>query len=215
MRKVLEQINKERLVAIIRLENESAIEQVAASLYEGGIRVIEVTMNTPGALKAIRKMSDMYEDMIVGAGTVLDPETAGEAIRHGARFLLAPTLNPETIKLGNRYGTPVIPGVMTPTEALAAYEQGAQIVKVFPVRSLGVGYAKDLHGPLPFLNVMAVGGVSIENVEEYLDSGWNSVGLGSALVDLKLIKEEKFPEIKKRAEQFVEIRDRSNAKSSE
>lgn len=215
MEKVLKQINKEKLVAIIRLENEDAIEEVAASLYEGGIRVIEVTMNTPGALKAIRKMSDMYADLLVGAGTVLDPETAGEAIRHGARFLLAPTLNLETIKFGNRYGIPVIPGVMTPTEALSAYEQGAQIVKVFPARSLGSGYAKDLHGPLPFLNVMAVGGVSLENVEEYLDSGWGSVGLGSALVDPTLIKEESFSEIKKRAEQFVEIRNRSDANLNE
>lgn len=204
----IERINKEKLVAIIRVENNDAIERVVTSLYNGGIRVIEVTMNTPGALEAIKRINTMYKDLAVGAGTVLDAETARQAIMAGASFLLAPTLSEETIKMGNRYGVPVIPGVMTPTEALTAYELGAQTVKIFPVRSLGPDYVKDLRGPLPFLNVMAVGGISLDNVETFLSKGWNSIGIGGSLVNQQLIDEGNFEELKNRARKFVEIRDR-------
>ncbi|MFC0471769.1 bifunctional 4-hydroxy-2-oxoglutarate aldolase/2-dehydro-3-deoxy-phosphogluconate aldolase [Halalkalibacter kiskunsagensis] len=197
----------EKLIAIIRIEDTESIEEVAASLYRGGFRMIEVTLNTPGALEAIRTIKELFPDILIGAGTVLDAKTAQSAIAAGASFLLTPTLSEATIRMGNRYGVPVIPGVMTPTEALKAYEYGAQMVKIFPVRSLGPAYAKDLFGPLPFLKLMAVGGVSDCNAAQYLQNGWHALGIGGQLVNSQLIKEKKFAEMENRAKQFVRIRE--------
>ncbi|WP_082233213.1 bifunctional 4-hydroxy-2-oxoglutarate aldolase/2-dehydro-3-deoxy-phosphogluconate aldolase [Halobacillus massiliensis] len=210
--KIIDVINNEKAVAIIRLDNNDKVEKLADSLYEGGIRVLEVTLNTPGAFQSIQSIKEKYSDLLVGAGTVLDGESARSAISAGADFLLAPTLSKETIETGNRYGVPVIPGVFTPTEALQAYEYGAQMVKVFPVRSVGETFAKDLNGPLPFIKVMAVGGVSLENFEAYLEKGWHSAGIGSSLVNPALINNENYAEITERAEKFIEIRNRINKK---
>lgn len=205
--KTMDRINEEKIVAIIRLESTEHVESLVESLYEGGIRVVEVTLNTPGALEIISKLKAHRSDLLVGAGTVLDKESARAAIMAGADFLLAPTLSKATIEMGNRYGIPVVPGVMTPTEALTAYEYGAQQVKVFPVRSVGKNFAKDVKGPLPFVDVMAVGGVGLDNVADYLSSNWQSVGIGSSLVSSQLIEEGNFQEITARAEQFIKIRD--------
>ncbi|GGF22501.1 bifunctional 2-keto-4-hydroxyglutarate aldolase/2-keto-3-deoxy-6-phosphogluconate aldolase [Halobacillus andaensis] len=210
MKRTLDRINEEKIVAIIRLDNTEHIEDIVKSLYKGGIRVIEVTLNTPGALTCINKMKENYNDLVVGAGTVLDSESAGASIRAGADFLLAPTLKKETIETGNRYNIPVIPGIMSPTEALTAYEYGAQHVKVFPAPSVGENFAKDLNGPLPFLNVMAVGGITVDNAARYFKKNWNSVGIGSSLVSSQLIADRNFDEITARAEQFIQVRDQFN-----
>ena len=202
MNQAIERINEEKIVAIVRLDSIDHVERLAQSLYEGGIRVIEVTLNTPGALEGIKKIKQRFDDFLVGAGTVLDGESARAAIEAGADFLLAPTLSKETIHVGNRYGVPVIPGVMTPTEALTAYEWGARLVKVFPARSVGKSFAKDLTGPLPFINVMAVGGVSLDNVNDYLQAGWHSVGIGSSLIS----SDGEFDEIKAKAMEFIKKR---------
>ncbi|WP_173915470.1 bifunctional 4-hydroxy-2-oxoglutarate aldolase/2-dehydro-3-deoxy-phosphogluconate aldolase [Halobacillus sp. Marseille-Q1614] len=210
--KTLDQINKEKIVAIVRLDSSEHVDKLVESLYEGGIRVLEVTMNTPGVLEIIQSIKERYSDLLVGAGTVLGGESARAAISAGADFLLAPTLSEETIETGIRYGVPVIPGVYTPTEALKAYEYGAQTVKVFPVRSVGESFAKDLKGPLPFIKVMAVGGVSLGNVEGYLEKGWHSAGIGSAIVNPELIKNGNYEEITARAKKFIQIRDSVNEK---
>ncbi|MCL7746816.1 bifunctional 4-hydroxy-2-oxoglutarate aldolase/2-dehydro-3-deoxy-phosphogluconate aldolase [Halalkalibacter alkaliphilus] len=204
MSEAIQKIIDEKLIAIIRIEDTNSIEQVVTSLYKGGIQIVEVTMNTPGALEAIGRIKSLFPDLLVGAGTVLDSETAQSAISAGANFLLSPTLDKATIRTGNRYGVPVIPGVMTPTEALKAYEYGAQMVKVFPVRSLDPCFAKDLLVPLPFLKLMAVGGISESNTEDYLNSGWHAVGIGGQLVNAQLIRDRDFVEIEKRARRFVE-----------
>ena len=208
MEKVMKKIKQEKLVAIIRADNASQLEQVAASLYNGGFRLMEITLNTGGALEAIERVHNMYEDLLVGAGTVLDAEAAGAAIEAGAAFLLAPTLDEQTIKTGYKKGVPVIPGIMTPTEALAAYRWGAEMVKVFPARSAGRSFARDLKGPLPFIQTMAVGGVKPDNTADFLSEGWDALGVGTALVNRERIEAGRFQEIEQLAGQFVEARNK-------
>jgi 2-dehydro-3-deoxyphosphogluconate aldolase/(4S)-4-hydroxy-2-oxoglutarate aldolase len=201
----LEEIRRAKLVAIIRSHSTEGLENTVRSLYQGGIRTIEITMNTPGALRGIERVKEMYPDVLIGAGTVLDSETARLAILSGAGFLLTPTLKKDTIETANRYQVPIIPGVMTPTEVLTAYEYGAKMVKIFPIRQLGPKYLTDLQGPLPFVEIMAVGGISLENAASYLQAGACSLGIGSSLVDEKLVQLGDFTEIERRAASFVEI----------
>lgn len=204
MSDIMQELKKEKIVAIIRTSSSENIVQTVESLYRGGIRFVEVTLNTPGALSVIENLKALQPNLRIGAGTVLDTESAVSAIQHGAEFLLAPTLDEKSIQAANRYGVPLIPGVFTPTEALRAYEAGAKMVKVFPVRQLGPTYLKDLAGPLPFISTMAVGGLNIENISEYLEAGASSAGIGSSLVDNKLVAEGNFEAIEKRAQQFVQ-----------
>ncbi|WP_298785094.1 bifunctional 4-hydroxy-2-oxoglutarate aldolase/2-dehydro-3-deoxy-phosphogluconate aldolase [uncultured Marinococcus sp.] len=185
---IIQTIEQEKIVPIIRSSDKTQLQQVIESLYAGGARVLEVTMNTPGALAAIEWAKATHSDLHIGAGTVLDAESARTAILSGAEFLLAPTLDAKTIETGSRYGVPVIPGVLTPTEILQATEAGAEMVKIFPVRALGASYLKDVQGPLPHIRAMAVGGVSLDNMQQYLQSGWHAVGVGSQVVDPKAME---------------------------
>ncbi|WP_223634629.1 bifunctional 4-hydroxy-2-oxoglutarate aldolase/2-dehydro-3-deoxy-phosphogluconate aldolase [Planococcus sp. 4-30] len=207
---VIEQVNKHKIVAIIRTDSIDELEQTVESLYKGGIRIVEITLNTPGALEGISSLQNKYPDLIIGAGTVLDPESARQSILAGASFLLAPTLKESTITMANRYNTFVVPGVLTPTEALAAYEYGARMIKIFPARSVGSKYISDLKGPLSQIDIMAVGGISLTNAEEFLKAGSSALGIGSSLVDNKLVKQGEFGEIEKRARDFVELVNRYN-----
>lgn len=201
----LEKIKTLKLVAIIRSKSSKGLENTVKSLYEGGIRAIEITTNTPGAIKGIEWIRENYTDVLVGAGTVLDSETARLAVLSGAEFMLTPTLKRDTIETANRYGIPVIPGVYTPTEILTAYEFGAKMVKIFPIRQLGPKYIQDVMGPLPFLQAMAVGGISIENAGDFIKAGAASLGIGSSLVDDKLVQQGDFKEIVRRAASFVQL----------
>ncbi len=201
----LEELRKTKLVAIIRSHSLEGLENTVRSLFQGGIRAVEITMNTPGALSGIERMKEKYPELLIGAGTVLDSETARLAIMSGAEFLLTPTLKKETIEIANRYHVPIIPGVMTPTEVLTAYEYGAKMVKIFPIRQLGPKYLTDLKGPLPFVETMAVGGISLENAGLFLQAGAHCLGIGSSLVDEKLVQQGNFTEIERRAASFVEI----------
>lgn len=205
---VISQVNKHKIVAIIRTDSINELEQTVQSLYRGGIRIVEITLNTPGALEGIASLQGKYPDLAIGAGTVLDPESARQAILAGATFLLAPTLKESSIAMANRYNTFIVSGVLTPTEALTAYEYGARMIKIFPARSVGSKYITDLKGPLSHLDIMAVGGISLENAEEFLEAGSSALGIGSALVDNKLVKQGDFDEIEKRAREFVELANR-------
>lgn len=205
MNSIIDRITNEKIVAIIRSQSSEKLVETVESLYKGGIRTVEITMNTPGALKGIENVKALYPDLVIGAGTVLDSETAVMAINAGANFLLAPTLSLKTIEASNRYDVPLIPGVFTPTEALTAYEHGAKMVKIFPIRNLGPGFLKDLNGPLPFIQTMAVGGISVENARSYLNAGASSLGISSSLVDNELILTGNFEEIQRRASQFTEL----------
>lgn len=205
MDQVLTSIKDDKIIAIMRTDYPEALEQVVSSLQEGGIRIIEVTLNTPDALKKIEVLKTTFPDMIIGAGTVLDAETARAAILSGASFLLAPTLHPDVIQMANRYQVLVIPGVFTPTEILTAVEYGAKVVKVFPVGTLGPSYIKELKGPLSHIEMIPVGGVTTENAQQFLEAGSFALGMGSFLVNDQLIKDQAFSEIKQRAKKLVDI----------
>lgn len=205
MNSTLAELRKEKIVAIIRLDSIDEIIETAHTLFRSGIKAMEIALDNPKGLKAVEKVKEQLPDALVGVGTVLDPETARLAITSGADFIFTPTLKKETIEVANRYHVPIIPGVLTPTEVLAAYEYGVDTVKIFPIRPFGPKYISDIKGPLPFVDVMPVGGVSIENAEEYLNAGASILGIGSSLVDSKLVHQGNFDEIERRARKLVDI----------
>lgn len=193
-----------RITAIVRGIAEEKLRCTADALYEGGVRTIEVTFDTPGAAEMIRLLKKEYADkMLVGAGTVLDTETCRTAILAGADFVLAPTLNTDVIRMCNRYGRAAVPGVLTPTEILTALEAGADIVKVFPAGTLGPAYIKDIKGPLKQATIMVVGGVSLENCADFFRAGAACAGIGSNLVSKALIEADDYAAIAERARAFV------------
>jgi 2-dehydro-3-deoxyphosphogluconate aldolase/(4S)-4-hydroxy-2-oxoglutarate aldolase len=192
------------IVAIVRGTSEETLSQVAVALQKGGVRAIEVTLNTPGALDMIKELVRKHGDnMLVGAGTVLDPETARAAVLAGARFILGPTLNLEVSKLCKRYNTIYVPGVFTPTEIITAWEMGAQVVKIFPAGSVGPRYIKELRGPLPQVEMMPVGGVDLTNAAEFIRAGASALGVGGELVDRNAVAEGRFDLVEEKALQFI------------
>jgi 2-dehydro-3-deoxyphosphogluconate aldolase / (4S)-4-hydroxy-2-oxoglutarate aldolase len=201
---VLDSIRKLGICAIVRGTSADSLCRIADSLLKGGVKTIEVTFNTPGASGMIEELVKKYSsEMIIGAGTVLDPETARIAILSGASFILSPTLNLEMIKTCQRYSVLPVPGISTPTEALTAWQNGAQIVKVFPAGIFGPKYIKQLKGPLPQIEMMAVGAINLDNFGDFIKAGACSAGIGGELVNNKLVAEGKFDEITRRAEAFV------------
>jgi 2-dehydro-3-deoxyphosphogluconate aldolase/(4S)-4-hydroxy-2-oxoglutarate aldolase len=185
---------------------ESAIRSIEA-IYRGGVRAAEVTMTVPGAIRALEKVADQFGDKIMlGAGTVLDPETARACMLAGAQFFVTPTLKLSTIEMAKRYSKVICPGALTPTEVLTAWEAGADVVKVFPANSLGgPKYIKALKGPLPHIEMIPTGGVNLETAGEFLKAGACAVAVGGELVDAKLIKENRYEEMEQRARQYLEI----------
>ena len=178
---IYQAVKQEGVVVVIRGDSvEQAIKTVEAC-YAGGIKIMEVTFTVPNADQIIKTLVEKYKgtDMIVGAGTVLDPETARAAILAGAQFVVSPALKVETIKLCNRYGVAVMSGIFTPTEAITALEYGVDILKLFPGDVATPKGLKALKGPLPQANIMPTGGVSLENVEEWFKAGAYAVGAGS------------------------------------
>ncbi|MDE6372050.1 MAG: bifunctional 2-keto-4-hydroxyglutarate aldolase/2-keto-3-deoxy-6-phosphogluconate aldolase [Clostridia bacterium] len=201
---VYQTIKEQGVVVVIRGNNlQEAIKTVEAC-YKGGIKVIEVTFTVPRADELIRTLVEKYagSDMLVGAGTVLDPETARIAMLAGAQFIVSPSLNVDTIKLCNRYGVPVMSGVMTPTEAQTAMEYGVDILKLFPGDIAKPAGLKALKGPFPNANIMPTGGVSQDNVEEWFKVGAYAVGAGSFLT--KDAKTGDFDKVEKTCRAFVE-----------
>ena len=203
---VIKEIEKNKIVAVIRKANQENIIPILESLYEGGVKTVEITAETPQVNKVIEVAVQKFDKKIViGAGTVLDPETARAAIIAGAKFIVSPTLNPETIKLTNRYGILNISGSLTPTEILTAFESGAGMVKVFPADLLGPDYVKHIHGPLPQIPIMVTGGITIDNMEEYIQKGSKALGIGSNLVNVsKLQTEEDYNKLVVEARRFTE-----------
>ncbi|MBM4762918.1 bifunctional 4-hydroxy-2-oxoglutarate aldolase/2-dehydro-3-deoxy-phosphogluconate aldolase [Bacillus sp. B15-48] len=180
------EIKKRGVVAVIRDAKRDTIVPIAKALQEGGVTALEITMETPKALSIIELLADqMDEDVLVGAGTVLDPETARAAILSGAKFVFAPTVNVETIKMTKRYGMISVPGAFTPTEVLTAYEHGADLIKVFPANTGGPGHLKAIRGPLPHIPLMPTGGIDLHNAGTFINAGAVAVGVGSTLVNCK------------------------------
>ena len=202
---VVRQIEADGVVAVIRLTDASQLRAVADALGAGGVRALEVTMTVPRAVELIEELArSLPPEILVGAGTVLDAETARQVILAGARFVVSPVFRPAVIEMSHRHDVAVMPGCFTPTEILAAWEQGADVVKVFPATALGPSFFKDIRGPLPQLRLMPTGGVTADNAGEWIRAGAVAIGVGTALVDRGLVQERKFGEITARARHFIE-----------
>lgn len=209
----LKLMSESGIISIIRAESSTELFQVASALKEGGIKIIEVTMTTPDALEVIKEISGrLKEEILIGVGTVLDPETARSAILAGAEFIVCPTLNKEVITLAHRYSKVVIPGAFTPTEILTAWEVGADLVKVFPAGVGGPSYIKSLKGPLPQIPLVPTGGVSLDNVASFIEAGAFAVGVGSSLVKKEFLKERNFEELTEFSKKFREAVEKTKRK---
>jgi 2-dehydro-3-deoxyphosphogluconate aldolase/(4S)-4-hydroxy-2-oxoglutarate aldolase len=192
------------VVAVIRAESKEQGIKITEAVKKGGIKALEVTMTVPGAVDIIKELAERYkdEDVIIGAGTVLDPETARLCILAGAQYIVSPSLNVETVKLCNRYRIPVMPGVMTVKETLEALELGVEICKVFPGNAFGPSIISAFKGPIPQGNFMPTGGVNLENVKDWIKSGAVAVGTGGDLT--KGAKTGDYDLVTETARKFVE-----------
>ena len=194
------------VVAVVRGASADELIELVEAIREGGIDVIEVTANTDGVLELLRDVSASFDrgEVLLGAGTVLDPETARSVQLAGAEFVVTPNLNEAAIDVCNRYGTPVVTGILTPTEAVRAYEAGADMCKVFPASSVGPGHISSLKGPLGQIPLVPTGGITPENAGEYIEAGATAVGVGGALVDFDAVEAGEFGRITETAERFVD-----------
>src|SRR6266536_3564891 len=202
---ILSAITRIGIVPIVRTDSaEGAIKAIEA-VYRGGVRAAEITMTVPGAIKALEKVADQFGGKIVlGAGTVLDPETARACMLAGAEFFVTPSLRLATIEMAKRYSKFICPGGLTPTEVLTAWEAGADAVKIFPCGNVGgAKYIKALKGPFPQIEMIPTGGVNLETIGEFLKAGACAVGVGGELVDAKAVKEGRFEVIEERARQYL------------
>jgi len=194
------------VVAILRAPSGETLLDVAEALWAGGVEAVEVTFTVPGAHHVLEQVADRLGDKILlGAGTVLDPETARVALLAGAEFIVGPNVNLEVIRLCRRYDKAVMPGALTPTEVLTAWEAGADIVKIFPSELTGPQYLKALHGPLPQVRLLPTGGVNLQTAAEYLRAGACALGIGGALVEPKAVAARDMARIESLAAQYVEI----------
>lgn len=192
------------VVAVIRTQDGDELVSICEALVEGGIVGVEITMTSPGATEAIYKASKVLRGRaIIGAGSILDPETARIAMLAGADFLVSPITNMDVIAMGKRYGKIVIPGAYTPTEILTAWEGGADVVKVFPATRLGPSFLKDVRGPLPQVKLTPTGGVDINNLGEFLKAGAVFVGVGSALVNKGIVAKKDWPALTRLAADYI------------
>ncbi len=202
--KVLEGLLAAKVIAVIRMKDAARLAAAAAALREGGVTALEITMTVPGAVEIIREMARTKEPgTLVGAGTVLDAGTATEVIAAGADFVVSPITDQDMVLACREARVLVAPGAFTPTEIVAAWRSGADIVKVFPATSLGPQFFRDLRGPLPLVRLMPTGGVTIENAREFLAAGACCVGIGTALVDARVVEAEDWGEIEARARRLV------------
>ena len=211
----MQQIEACGIVAIIRANSADELIEAAAAIHAGGVNVIEVTMTTPNALQVINDVSATYGDtVLVGAGSVLDAETARAVMLSGADFVVSPVTKSDVIEICNRYGKVVIPGAFTPTEILMAWETGADYVKVFPSSGVGADYIKDVRAPLPQIPLVPTGGINAENAADFITAGATALGVGSALVNNQLIAAGEFGTLTERAEKLVKEVQRARSGSN-
>ena len=195
------------IVPIVRALTPEAAVRAAEAIYRGGIRAVEITMTVPGALRALEKAADQFGDrMTLGAGTVLDPETARASMLAGAEFFVTPSLKLSTIEICHRYSKVIMPGALTPTEVLAAWEAGADLVKIFPCGNVGgPKYIRALKAPFPQIEMVPTGGVNLENTAEFFRAGAAAVAVGSELVNAKTLEEGKLDVIERAAREFLKV----------
>jgi len=201
---ILQRILEKKAIAVIRMTDVARLTRVIAAIRAGGVECVEITMSVPGAMDVIKDVSRSIGDKaLIGAGTVLDAETARQAIEAGAEFIVGPVLDLGVIEVANECGKVVIPGAFSPSEIVAAWQAGADIVKVFPATVLGPGYLKDLGGPLPQIRLCPTGGVTVENAGEWIKAGASCVGIGTDLLDKKAIAEDRYEVLTEKAQRLV------------
>ena len=204
---IVQHIESLGLVPVVRASSADEAMQVIDAIKSGGIDVLEITMTVPGAVRVIEAVADKYgSEVIVGAGTVLDPETARACMLAGAQFVVSPAMNLDTIAVCHRYSVPVMPGVLTPTEVITAWSAGADFVKVFPCGSVGgASYLKNLKGPFPQIKLIPTGGVSLKTAADFIKAGASALGVGTDLVDVKAIRAGDSRTVTERAKEFIKI----------
>src|SRR6516225_247193 len=206
-REILSSITEIGIVPVVRTNTADNALKAIDAIYNGGVRAAEITMTVPGAIRALEKCADRFGDNIMlGAGTVLDPETARACMLAGAQFFVTPSLKVSTIEMVKRYSKVICPGALTPTEVLTAWESGADVVKVFPCGNVGgAKYIKALKGPFPHIEMIPTGGVNLDTAADFLKAGACAVAVGGELVDAKLIKENRYDQIEELAKQYLEV----------
>jgi 2-dehydro-3-deoxyphosphogluconate aldolase/(4S)-4-hydroxy-2-oxoglutarate aldolase len=203
-RALVERVERAGIVAIIRMKDPGKVRAVFDAIGEGGVRVIEVTMTVPGAIELIRQLAaSLPQDFVLGAGTVLDAETARRVIDAGARFVVSPVFRRDVIDACHALDAAVMPGCFTPTEILDAWDAGADVVKVFPATALGPTFIKDVRGPLPQIKLMPTGGVTLDNAGDWIRAGAVAVGVGTALLDTAAIAGGNYAALRANAAKIV------------
>lgn len=193
-----------KVVAIVRMSETSKLMKAVAAIVKGGVRCVEITLTVPKALEIITELARTFaNDVLVGAGTVLSVVETEKAVVAGAKYIISPTLNVDVIKTCHKYDVPAIPGTLTPTEIYTAWSAGADIVKVFPITSMGPQYIRDIKRPLPDVRLMPTSGVTLENAREFFEAGACAVGLGNSLLDPHDIEHEQFASLTERAKQLM------------
>ena len=204
---VLQRIRATGLIPVVRAESADLAMRAVEAIKAGGVDVLEVTMTVPGAIDVIAKLAATFgAEVVIGAGTVLDPDTANKCVQAGAQFIVSPALNEETISFCRRNDVAVFPGALTPTEVVRAWNAGADAVKVFPAGAVGgASYLKALKAPLPQIELVPTGGVSLKTAADFIKAGAMALGVGADLVDTKALREDRDEVIAERARQFLEI----------
>lgn len=201
---VVDRIAETGIVAVIRLKEPEKLRAVVDAIAEGGVRALEVTMTVPGAVELIRSLAPtLPAGFLLGAGTVVDADTAARVIEAGAQFVVSPVFRRAVIHAAHERGVPMMPGCLTPTEILDAWDEGADIVKVFPATAFGPAYLKDLRGPMPHVKLMPTGGVTLDNAGDWLQAGAVAVGVGTALLDARAIAAADYGLLRANAERIV------------
>lgn len=200
---ILNRLKAVKVIALIRADSSESLVECARALAAGGLNAIELTMTTPGAIEMCAKVSREMPDILLGLGTVLDAATAKAGIAAGAKFIVTPAVRPEVIAACREAGVPILSGALTPTEAITAWDLGADIIKIFPAEFFGPAYIKSLKAPFPHVNFLPTGGVTPETVGEFLRAGAFATAAGSALVAASALKSRDWPAITKRAKEFV------------
>ena len=204
---VLRKISETGLVPVVRAQSADEAMKLVDAIREGGVSVLEITMTVPGALGVMEQMARRFGgDVLLGAGTVLDPETARACMLAGARFIVSPALNVATIEICRRYSVPIIPGALTPTEVVTAWQAGADVVKVFPCGALGgASYIKSLKAPLPQIDLIPTGGVSVKTAADFIRAGAMALGVGADLADTQAIRDGNARAVTEKAREYVRL----------
>jgi 2-dehydro-3-deoxyphosphogluconate aldolase/(4S)-4-hydroxy-2-oxoglutarate aldolase len=203
--KIVEEILRRKVVAVLRINEPEKLKKVIEALYTGGLSVVEITMTVPNAIQLIEKMSnELDKNIIIGVGSVLTKNVADDAIKSGAKYVVSPIFKKEIIETAHKYDVPAMPGCFTPTEIQTAFENCADIIKVFPADVLGMDFFKSILAPMPHLKLMPTGGVNLVNAAEWLKAGACAVGVGSALLDKAAIEKENYSKLTENAQLIME-----------